>query len=35
MSEEEFRGQLREAYHQLASVDLDSHSNVLGESALA
>jgi hypothetical protein len=35
MSEEEFRAQLREAYLQLVSVHLDSHSNVLGESALS
>jgi len=35
MSEEEFRAQLRKAYVQLASVHLDPHSNVLGESALS
>jgi hypothetical protein len=35
MSEEEFRAQLRKAYVRLASAHVDSHSNVLGESALA
>jgi hypothetical protein len=35
MSEEEFGGQLRKAYVRLASAHVDSHSNVLGESALA
>jgi len=35
MSEEEFRAQLRKAYVRLVSAHVDSHSNVLGESALA